>query len=127
LSGTLALLAHGKLTLVDVPDPPNPLPAVQGILWGPSGYVPLLGALIAVAAITVGIVRKGARGFLPEILLCFSALVFSAIFFAVNEATVGNDNYRHALPAQVVLAVLVWVLVLRAFTGPRPAEDASHH
>ena len=121
----ISFVDDGRIVHGEIPDLPDPLAGVQKVLWSPAGLLPVLAVLIALAAIVVGIARRGVRRFAPELALLAWTVVCSAAYYALVWAQAGMEPTRHALPLQLVLTIVVWIVVLRAFTpvsAPRDGE-----
>jgi hypothetical protein len=115
LHGTLAFVAGDKIVKGEIPDLPDPLASVQRVLWAPAGLEPVLAVLLAAAALVTGFVRKGRRFALELALLTWSVLC-SAVYYALVWSQAGMEPTRHALPLQLVLTVVIWVVALRALS-----------
>ena len=117
LHGRFAFVAGTEIVRGTLPDLPDPRAPVQEVLWAPAGHAPLVGVLLAIAGIVIGTIRHGLRRFLPELALLGWTVICGGVYSAIVWSADGMESTRHALPTQLVLTVVVWVVVLRGCGG----------
>jgi hypothetical protein len=110
--------------LIPFPKVPSPVPKLETVLWAAGGRAPWLGLLIALAAVAIGVVRRGLRGFAPEIVFLAATAIVGACYYAIVWSVAGMEEWRHALPLQFVANIVVWAVVLRAVSTADTPERA---